>query len=1720
MARAGDKKTLMAGGRVVAMAGVMTVALAVGSLASVAQAVPTSTTTTAKPGPTAPGSSSPAPPASPPTTVPPWDATPTGAPTPGTAPAPPPAPGAPTSPATSGASGFDAASSVPIDAETTPTKVVYANPDGTKTAKISQAPVRFKDSAGKWTDFDLSLVARPDGSLGAKAAPQAATLSKRADGGAATVQTSAGPVVLRHPGAAPAVAAVGTLDATYAKALAGRDLKVALRPDGFEESVILADAAAPTSYRDEFDVPAGVTVRDAKGGVELVDKGGDVIGSYGAGFAYDATLPGGGSPTPVSVRTVSQVGNVAVLDVAIADPAWLSAPGRSFPVTIDPVWTTTTSSSAGGRDSLIASGPYANTSYSGVIYDYAGQSSGNSYRSLLNFNVSSLAGATVTAASLNLYNNSTGSIHSCVAKPLTVYGLGGAFAETTTWNTQPALDGGPALSTISFANQPSPNSVGANCPSNWVSMPITSIVQNWVNGATNYGLELRGDETDANGLQALFSGETGAPPYVSVTLNDRVPNPPTNVVATPNANGSIGVTWTASTPNGGSAIDYYLVYALNPDLTYAGSYAFVYPPAANVATMNGLDRSRTYVFGVYPHNAAGYAFAASAPVTTVADPLAGAGDEPWFSYDSFGLNDRLGAKVNLGTGNLVVSGADLNLPVVGGARSVARTYNSLAKDASSALFGYGWRFSEAPDRRLEIQYDGSARYNSPSGNATVFGNGVPQTSPNTLSTAPGIDATLIHNADGTYTLTFHASQEKLTFRSDGLLTADADRYGNTITYTYGTGWETTIAGTAGSSPGNTVNIAYAGPGGKVSALTQTADGVTRTVGYTYDSAGNLWKVNDANGGQTTFLYDSAHRLTSIAGPGTGLVAQTTTFGYDAANRVTSVTRVIPGGPTPSPATTTPPRGHTKVTDPDGHPPVDLSVDSLGRVTAATDPKNPPPPNTPPAIQISYINATNPTANTDNKVQTSRNASGGTSTYTWGANAGESLTVAADPIGATSGANFPNPGALAWSPDWVSDTLGTMTAIGYNGAVPDPRTVQNTTSADFGTTLYNTDGTVSSSTDPNNVSTTLLQALLQDTTKSTRYAYFATHQLQTITPPSGTSLGNQSFTYDGAGRLKTATSGKGVVTTLTYDNLDRIVNQTFSDGTHAIATGYDANGNAISRTDASGATSWVYDAANRLKTKTLPGGAVLGYAYDPAGNMISSTDAGATTAYGYDKVNELDQITEPPPSNRTDVFAYDADHRLTDTWTATNTGVTYDASGNTVVAPTGFASHIHRTYDTAGNLTEIRTTAASSDANASRLADLSYAYIVPSGTSCTGATVGKVTDKRQRVTDQLSTKTTDYCDDSSGRLTSAVTSGGPTYTYGYDKDSNRVTDAAGTHNFNAANQLIDTGTTYDADGNLTVSGAFPTLTYNGIDQTMAITPAGQAAVPFTYAGAGQAERTSAGTTTAQNGALGVQTETTGGATTSYVSGPGGLLVERTPGGDFYFYFDGLGSVIGLVDATTGLQRAAYTYDPYGSNATATGVNGALPANPWRFAGGYLDAATGLYHLGARYYDTSAGRWTQDDPLGGGYTYGASDPLNNVDPSGFKSHKPLPDLEVECGYDAPNDVFYGDKCLHYRTAKANNDSSIYYDFVNTGRRYDQPKISRIPFPSYNDFCRYATNTAISTVGKTGAAAGAAIGLAAGSVAGPVTAAGGLALGGEIGAYAQGAALGYQTSCLPAS
>ncbi len=201
---------------------------------------------------------------------------------------------------------FDPARSTVDNDRTTATEKLWDNPDGTNTVELSTRPLRYRSPSGEWRDFDLSVVANRDGTLVATDAPGAATMGARADGDVATIATSAGPLVIRHPEAAP-VAGTATADgATYARALpGGRDLVLTPTPDGVKETVVLPDADAAASYREQLVLPEGVSARDAQAGVELVDAKGEVVATLANGLAFDASpVPGPGHSTPVVVHLV------------------------------------------------------------------------------------------------------------------------------------------------------------------------------------------------------------------------------------------------------------------------------------------------------------------------------------------------------------------------------------------------------------------------------------------------------------------------------------------------------------------------------------------------------------------------------------------------------------------------------------------------------------------------------------------------------------------------------------------------------------------------------------------------------------------------------------------------------------------------------------------------------------------------------------------------------------------------------------------------------------------------------------------------------------------------------------------------------------------------------------------------------------------------------------------------------------------------------------------------------------------------------------------------------------------------------------------------------------------------------------------------------------------------------------------------------------------------
>jgi RHS repeat-associated protein len=86
------------------------------------------------------------------------------------------------------------------------------------------------------------------------------------------------------------------------------------------------------------------------------------------------------------------------------------------------------------------------------------------------------------------------------------------------------------------------------------------------------------------------------------------------------------------------------------------------------------------------------------------------------------------------------------------------------------------------------------------------------------------------------------------------------------------------------------------------------------------------------------------------------------------------------------------------------------------------------------------------------------------------------------------------------------------------------------------------------------------------------------------------------------------------------------------------------------------------------------------------------------------------------------------------------------------------------------------------------------------------------------------------------------------------------------------------------------------------------------------------------------------------------------------------YDEWGNVTNLVDPACTLGGTELCFQPFG------------------FAGGIWEPATGLVRFGARDYDPQARRWAQKDPITFAgkqwniYVYAGDDPINGIDPDG--------------------------------------------------------------------------------------------------------------------------------------
>lgn len=429
---------------------------------------------------------------------------------------------------------------------------------------------------------------------------------------------------------------------------------------------------------------------------------------------------------------------------------------------------------------------------------------------------------------------------------------------------------------------------------------------------------------------------------------------------------------------------------------------------------------------------------------------------------------------------------------------------------------------------------------------------------------------------------------------------------------------------------------------------------------------------------------------------------------------------------------------------------------------------------------------------------------------------------------------------------VTPPAGGGTAYGYN-SVDDQVTVTNGNGRVW-TTAYNPARLVTSVTDPlNNVirheydangnRTRTYDAKNQPTT----FAYDSRDRVTSITNPLN---GVTRYEYDSVSNLMRVINARTHATTLSYDAANRLTQVTDA-LLQATTYSYDAAGNRTSMRDRKGAThSYAYDQVNRL-TQVSAGGLTVSHAYDANGNRTSMTDGNGTTNYTYDALDRLTRTTTP--DGRFVAYAYDRNGnrtRLTHPDGSTTLTYAYDAA-NRLAQITQGTLNWTLLYDPAGNRTAI------AQPNGTRT---DYAYLTnnwlqsiihkrPDGSTFQSFTYGYDANGN-RVSQADGTGTTTFTYDVLNRLTTGAYPG----TYGswswiYDAVGNRTSQTAPggttTYTYDANNRLISAGAvnySYDANGNLTGTTAGQSFSWDVFNRLTRASGSG-GFVDYTYNGDG-------------------------------------------------------------------------------------------------------------------------------------------------------------------------------------------------------------------------------------------------------------------------------------------
>jgi RHS repeat-associated protein len=285
--------------------------------------------------------------------------------------------------------------------------------------RLFEVPVNYRDEDGDWKPIDEELTELPGGTITNGANSFDVHLPD--DLNDAPVRVSLGDEWISQ---VPIGVQTSTAElqedgtASYSAAGGEADFEFNGLANGLKETIVLAGPDAPSTYRFQVDASAGVVpALEEDGSISFRDQDEKIAAEVPAPFMVDNA--GIEAPSGAVKYSLEEDSEGSWRLAVEADPEWLHAEGRSFPVSIDPSYTLPTPT----RDCTISNakktgfpgGYITNCGTSGyptldVNAKYESSGSDIFDRTLLSFDVNPIFGekpipkeASITSATLGLY---------------------------------------------------------------------------------------------------------------------------------------------------------------------------------------------------------------------------------------------------------------------------------------------------------------------------------------------------------------------------------------------------------------------------------------------------------------------------------------------------------------------------------------------------------------------------------------------------------------------------------------------------------------------------------------------------------------------------------------------------------------------------------------------------------------------------------------------------------------------------------------------------------------------------------------------------------------------------------------------------------------------------------------------------------------------------------------------------------------------------------------------------------------------------------------------------------------------------------------------------------------------------------------------------------------------------------------------------------------------